>query len=307
VTFPESQESLMKDARTWARWLALCLAIWAGAAAADTERALFWEAKSGAKTVYLFGTIHLGRADMYPLPKSAETAWIESKKVALEAEIWNQEAVFAAMQIAMLPADRTLDRELPPGLYKQLENALVANNVPIGAVRQLKPFMAMFTLVQMEYMKLGYLPDDGLDLYFAKRGGAEGKQLVALESVESQMRMMDGLSAPLQQAMLRMTLQDIANGNMAPMATQLVSGWKKGDAPAVHEMLNSETSRLDPPLAAEFREKFLNGRNRAMLAGIEKELAGTDTLFVAVGALHLIGPGSVIDLLEKKGFSARRR
>jgi uncharacterized protein YbaP (TraB family) len=227
--------------------------------------------------------------------------------VALEAEIWNQDAVLSAMQIGVLPAGRSLDRELPAELYAKLNRTLSANNVPPETIRRLKPFMAMFTLVQLEYMKLGYRPEAGLDLHFAQRAVAEGKPLIGLETIEGQMTMMDGLSAPLQRAMLNMTLEDIGAGSMAPMANRLVSSWRTGDAQTVHDMLDSEAARLPAPLAGEFRDKFLTARNRAMLGGIEKTLAGTDTLFVAIGALHLIGPDSVIELLGKKGFAIRRR
>jgi uncharacterized protein YbaP (TraB family) len=297
----------MRNTKSLVRWFALCLALVAGTAAAEDARTLLWEARTGAKTVYLFGTIHVGRADMYPLPKSVEDAWRASRTVALEAEIWNQDAVLSAMQIGVLPAGRSLERELPAELYAKLQRTLAANNVPPEAIRQLKPFMAMFTLVQLEYMKLGYVPEAGLDLHFAQRAVAEGKPLVGLETISGQMKMMDGLSAPLQQAMLTMTLEDIGAGSMAPMANRLVSSWRTGDALTVHEMLDSEASRLPAPLAEEFREKFLGRRNRAMLAGIEKTLAGSDTVFVAIGALHLIGPDSIIDLLARKGFAIRRR
>jgi hypothetical protein len=297
----------MRNTKFLLHCLALCLALFAGTAAAQSARTLLWEARAGVTTVYLFGTIHVGRADMYPLPKSVEDAWHASRKVALEADIGNQESALAAMQIGMLPEGRSLDRELPADLYAALQRTLAANNLPVEAIQKLKPFMLMLTLAQMEYGKLGYVPEFGLDVHFTRRAAAEGKPLIGLETIEAQMRMMDGLSVPLQQAMLKMTIEDIDAGRLAPMVARLISSWQDGNARAVHDVLHSEQARLPAPLVAEFREKFLTERNRRMLAGIQKALVGCDTLFVAVGALHLIGPDSVTEMLEKKGFTLTRR
>jgi hypothetical protein len=302
------RESLMRNNKLLLHCLALCLlALFAGTAAAQSARTLLWEARAGVTTVYLFGTIHVGRADMYPLPKSVENAWRASLKVALEADLGDQEAALTAMDIGMLPQERSLDRELPADLYAALQRTLAANGLSVQAIQQFKPFMLMLTLAQLEYGKLGYVPESGLDMYFTRRAAAEGKPLIGLETIEGQLKMMDGLSVPLQQAMLKMTIEDIDAGRVAPLAARLISGWQDGNAQAVRDVLDSEQARLPAPLAAEFHEKFLTERNRRMLAGIQKALVGCDTLFVAVGALHLIGPDSVTEMLAKKGFTLTRR
>ncbi len=288
------------------RHLLCVLLLVANVATAQEGSSLLWEARAGGKTVYLFGTLHVGKADMYPLPKHVETAFHASKALALEADISDTHAVQAAMHLGMLPQGRTLEGELPAELAQQLHRTLAASGVPAEALRPMKPFMAMLALVAMEYGRLGYVPQYGLDHHFAQLAKSAATPVIALESIEGQLRMMDGLSKPLQQAMLKITLDDIANGKVAPMVTSLVATWRRGDAKSLHELLSSESQRLPAPLAAEFNQKFLIGRNRQMLAGVEKALAGTDTLFVAVGALHLVGLGSLTELMEKEGYSVKR-
>jgi len=288
------------------RHLLYVLLLVANAVAAQEGSSLLWEARAGAKTVYLFGTIHVGKADMYPLPKHVETAFHASTALALEADITDMQAVQAAMHLGMLPQGRTLEGELPAELAQQLHRTLAASGVPAEALRPLKPFMAMLALVAMEYGKLGYAPQYGLDHHFAQRAKSAATPIVALESIEGQLRMMDGLSKPLQQAMLKLTLDDMVNGKVAPMVASLVSAWRRGDARTMHELLTSESKRLPAPLAAEFNQKFLIGRNRQMLAGVEKAIAEADTLFVAVGAMHLVGSGSLSELMEKAGYSLKR-
>lgn len=296
----------MRQKSTVVRWLAFCLLLCAGTVAAENSRALLWEARSDARTVYLFGTIHVGRADFYPLASNVEEAYRAFSAVALEVDFSDEKAIASSMQIGMLPRGRTLEQELSADLTAQLRRILAAGSLPMESFRPLKPFMVMLALVSMEYAKLGYLPEFGLDRHFAERARLEAKPVIGLESVEGQLRMMDGLSRPLQQTMLKLTLDDMAAGKVAPVADRLISAWRRGDAQAVHELLISESRRLPAALELEFRDKFLTARNRVMLAGVEKALNGTDTLFVAVGALHLIGPDSLTALMEKKGFSLKR-
>jgi uncharacterized protein len=285
-------------------WLLLVLA---NVAIAQDSNSLLWEARSGNKTVFLFGTIHVGRADFYPLPKSVDEAFAASTAVALEADFSDPNAMAAAMQIGTLAQGRTIEGELSAGLASQLRRTVAARGLQMASFRSLKPFMAMLALVSMEYGKLGYFPEFGLDLHFAQRAKAEAKPVIGLESIEGQMRMMDSLSKPLQQAMLKITLDDMASGNIGPVAGRLISAWRIGDAQTVHEVLVAESKRMPPALDREFQEKFLGARNRVMLSGVEKALNGTDKLFVAVGALHLVGPGSLTELIEKKGFAVKRR
>jgi uncharacterized protein YbaP (TraB family) len=46
---------------------------------------------------------------------------------------------------------------------------------------------------------------------------------------------------------------------------------------------------------------LLTQRNKNWIPEIEKALAGDKTVLFLVGAAHLVGTDSVIDLLEKKG------
>jgi uncharacterized protein len=285
-------------------WVLLVLA---NVAVAQDSSSLLWEARSGNKTVFLFGTIHVGRPDFYPLPKTVDEAFAASAVVALEADFSDPNAMAAAMQIGTLPQGRYIEGELSTDLAAQLRRTVAATGLQMASFRSMKPYMAMLALVSMEYGKLGYSPEFGLDLHFAQRAKEDAKPVIGLESIEGQMRMMDGLSKPLQQAMLKITLDDMATGNVAPVAGRLISAWQRGDAKTVHDVLVSESKRLPPALDREFQEKFLGARNRVMLSGVEKALTGTDKLFVAVGTLHLVGPGSLTELLEKKGFVVKRK
>jgi uncharacterized protein YbaP (TraB family) len=59
--------------------------------------------------------------------------------------------------------------------------------------------------------------------------------------------------------------------------------------------------------AAEFEEKFVWSRHPAMVEKIAGWLDGPrDRRFIAVGALHLVGPRGLVEELRKRGYDVRQ-
>jgi uncharacterized protein len=84
---------------------------------------------------------------------------------------------------------------------------------------------------------------------------------------------------------------------MASELDDLLSAWRRGDAAKMGQLLQEgfdEYPDLYRPLTVE--------RNRKWVPQIEQLLDDKDDYLVVVGALHLVGNDSVIDLLERKGY-----
>ncbi len=76
--------------------------------------------------------------------------------------------------------------------------------------------------------------------------------------------------------------------------------WLAGDADALGELMNEEMD--DPALY----ERLLVNRNRNWVNWIENRLEEPGTVFIAVGAGHLAGEGSVQQILAERGLTAER-
>jgi uncharacterized protein YbaP (TraB family) len=85
-----------------------------------------------------------------------------------------------------------------------------------------------------------------------------------------------------------------------------VSAWTTGDANGLATQLDKETEGLSPAQVAEMRERLYDARNREMADKIVAMLAGNDTVFVAVGAGHLLGSAGIVELLRQKGYALKR-
>ena len=80
--------------------------------------------------------------------------------------------------------------------------------------------------------------------------------------------------------------------------------WKKGDADGLARAL-LEPMRTDE-YQALFDSIFLQ-RNRRMSEAVKGYLSISETRFVVVGSGHLVGPGGVVDLLNRAGYTVQQR
>ncbi len=266
---------------------------------------LIWEVRSAGNAVYLLGSIHLGRGDMYPLGPAVEKAYQESKIVALEADPTDQQAVMAAISASLYQPPETLQKNLPAPLLARVSRALERYGIPLEQAQPMKPFLVAITLASMEYAIAGFDPSLGVDMHFARRARQDGKPLVELESFGGQIALMNNMSSRLQESLLQETLESIDNGEIPALVDSMVNAWKSGDGKKLQDAVSAEERKLPAALAQEFHRKLISDRNIAMAGKIETMLKKSDAAFIAIGAAHLSGQDSVLQILSEKGYRVR--
>jgi uncharacterized protein YbaP (TraB family) len=264
-----------------------------------------WEIRAGENSVYLFGTIHVGKTDFYPLPASVQSAFGKSDKVALEVDPADEQAAIAAAMSAMYTPPDNIENHLEPELLSGLIEVCASYGIPFEQVRQIKPYLLMFMLTALEYQRLGYSPDKGLENHFARRAQEQGKGIVALESMSAQMQILDRLSPGLQTAMLQIAVDEISSGEVEALVAEMVTAWRTGNMDKLGAVLLEEERRLPAAMAKEFHQRFLTERNVAMAQQVERMLREGETVFVAVGAMHMVGEDGIPAILGAKGYQVR--
>ena len=83
---------------------------------------------------------------------------------------------------------------------------------------------------------------------------------------------------------------------------ELAEAWQIGDAPSLDKML-TESFKDFPAL----QKQFVTDRNRKWTSSVEKWLQGDKNVLVVVGAGHLVGKESVVDLISRKGYKVEQR
>lgn len=275
----------------------------AGAQAPATARNILYRVEgAGGATVYMLGSIHLLTADAYPLAPSVERAYQDAEHVYFEAPLDSLAARHSElMQSGTFPAGRTLRETVPADLYAQVEQA-VAPYTPMGLsmdlVNRLEPWMAAMMLTSLEWQKMGLQAQYGVDAHFLARAKRDRKGLGAFESADFQLGLMDGFGAEQQVEMLRQALVELPNTRQ--MMNEMVAAWRAGDAAAIDSMVNG--SMGDPAVNA----RMLTDRNAAWVPQIERLLRGSDDVLVVVGAAHLVGEQSVVEMLRRRGYTVEQ-
>ena len=256
-----------------------------------------WKVADKDTTIYLFGTVHALPKDAQWFSGPVERAYKASDELVTEIPLDDTSGDAKAIAArALLPPGQSLRDMMPPAERMKFEEALVGLGLPIEAMDRFEPWYAAMTLSLLPVVKAGYDPQTGAE---AKLGGeADGKSKAALETVQQQIDLFDGLPADAQLAFLNDTIDTVTNAEATLGA--MVAEWMKGDADGLARLLNDELG--DPVLY----KRLLTDRNTRWAKWIDGRLKQPGTVFVAVGAGHLAGRDSVQAQLRKRGIKARR-
>ena len=267
------------------------------------SKACLWAVESGANRVFLLGSIHFLRPEDYPLPPAIDAAYAASRSVVFETDIARMQdpRVQARMlELGTMPQGQDAFSTLDPDSRRKLERKLADAGVPAEVMAGMKPWLIALTLSSLEFMRLGFDPNLGVDMHFYQRAREDGKRIGELETVEQQLQILAGMDARTQRVFLTQTLQELED--VSGTASDMLAFWLTGQADALYRLL-FKTIEQHP----ELRERMLIRRNQAWLEKIEGFIRQGETVLVIVGAMHLVGPGSVVDLLQKKGYRVEQQ
>lgn len=272
-------------------------------APARPAHTMLWVVHGSNNTVYLQGSLHLLKADDYPLDPRLEQAFTNSRVLVTELDLGV--AHDPAEQRAMaargtLPNGQTLREVLPPALYRDMEQRLTGLGVPSGLFDTHKPWLVAMSMTILKLRTLGFSPDYGLDVHFDRLAREQGKPVRALETVASQIDLFDGLAPSNQEALLSYTIREL--DLMDPEAEALARAWRTGDESLLQSLL-LEGFDACPGL----EKRLLWDRNEDWVHQIEHDLSESDTIMVVVGAAHLVGPRGIVALLRQNGHLVEHR
>lgn len=270
--------------------LAVASAVHAGTAA-------IWKLSDDNSTVYLAGSVHLLRERDMPYPKAYDTAYEDSEELVFEIDMKEMNAPDAAIkmrQMGTLPTGKTLGDHLSQEMLAALDGYLKANNLPAGMFNQLTPGMVYLTLGSMEALRQGARPDLGIEMQFHKKAEKDGKPGSGLETTAYQMSRFNELDVETLNDLIKETIE--ASNQNEDTLNSIIEAWKSGDAESLQKLVHDEMAERPAVL-----EILLVERNQNWIPVIEEKLAGDKNVMFIVGAAHLVGEGSVVQLLEDKG------
>jgi hypothetical protein len=257
----------------------------------------------GAPPSYLLGSLHVLTADYYPLAPAIERAFTTSKVLIQEAdidEVTNPSVVMGLIGKAMLPDGKTLDQVIPLELHARVMERADKFGIPRVAIQRMKPWLVALSLTQPALQAAGFKAEHGVDKHFFDRAKSAGMTRRALETVAFQFDRLDQLSATQQEALLRSTLEDL--DTQLANVKNIAQAWVTGDVAAVEKLLLA--SMTESP---DLYKRMLVERNASWVAPVEDCLKQQTSCFVVVGAAHLVGPDSLVAMLQKRGYKVEQQ
>ena len=281
-------------------WLALAALTFAAGAGADPAAWRMTGPNGGEVT--LLGSMHIMRPSDHPLPASVDTLIDRADLIVMELDLDDVDAAAqqrVILEKAMFPQGTVLEDVLDDEVYALARQTTAELGVDLGLLERFEPWFLAITLLDQGMRKLGFQGERGLEQYVLARAQGSKKEIIGLETLEFQIGIFDSLPPAQQQAMLEQTLAELDEA--ATALSQMVAAWRNG-----------ELEDLSAELLDDFDEfpglydTLVTKRNNAWVPALERMLADGRRHLVVVGALHLVGNDSVIELLDERGHDVER-
>lgn len=272
------------------------------------NRGALFKAEQGGNILYLFGTIHVGAADFYPLEPRMMAALARATVLALEVDPLGDQATIikAVREHGLYQNGRgPASAELAPPFRPRLERLLRKFAIPDDAVATMKPWMLASMLTVSEFAAQGYDTGLAVDTWLSQQARARRLRIVELESVASQMALFNRMSMAEQARFLEEGIAAIEDKEQAEQAREIARAWRTADIAGLDAL--AQKAEQDQTFSGRFVQTvLLDGRNPALADGIAKILARENNSLAAIGVLHLLGKGSVPELLRRRGITVER-
>lgn len=265
------------------------------------DRGFLWRVSKGGKTSWLYGTLHVARKPwMFPGPQ-VRNALQAVDQVALELDMLDPDVQRRLMTVlAAPPGQPALTGPVQRRLRVQMDRACAGKELAA-----LKPEMQAVTLTVMIGRRAGLEPAYGIDGFLAGYARGIRKPVLSLETPESQIGLLLQPTSGETETFVGHALDELESGHALPTLQRLAEAWARSDwaelssyADWCHCVDSDEDKRL--------MHRLLDERNVAMAAQLQARHDAGEQIFMAVGALHMIGDVGLPTLLKARGFEVRR-
>ncbi|WP_161568379.1 TraB/GumN family protein [Anaerobacillus alkaliphilus] len=271
------------------------------------SKGVFYEITYGENTVYLLGSIHIGLPNLYPLHEKVEAAYQNSEYLVVEInsnDIDPMEMMEVMFEIGVYQDGTTIQDHISPDLYEELLGTISELGLNEETVTIFKPWLLADMLESTLLENAGFSLELGIDQYFLSKAEIEKKEILSLETIHDQLNLYSMLLPESQEKALKATIED--QDNTIKQIEELMEMWKHGDIHGLSKLRTIEEDESGD--VVDYFYALTDKRDKEMTAKIEDFLKNgqSETFFVVVGALHLVGENSIIDLLKQQGYEVTK-
>jgi len=274
------------------------------AAAFAGDAPAMWRLKDADSEVYLFGTFHVLPASVQWTTPAFDAAMQETETTITEADVTSPEAQAAMLGLVqkygLNPHGVTLSSTLGPERAAEVERIAGSLGVPMATLEPFRPWLALISLGSVAMQSSGFDPASGVERVVIARAASQSDRIEYFETAEEQIKILASLDDEEMLANFDVTVEQF--DDFKALTEGMLASWKAGDLDALEADILAPLRDTSP---AAFRDLIV-ARNKNWVAKIAAIMEGEGDYFIAVGAGHLVGEDSVVDLLGERGFAVER-
>ena len=272
-------------------------------ARARNDGPAIWVATDFDSTLYLFGTVHLLPDDLVWQREDMRQAFADSGTIFFEVDTGPEsqvEGTVLTTSLGLRSDGLRLSDRLDNYQLNLMEAAANNGDLTIAALDGMQPWLAAEYLTFAAAQNAGLSAALSADEALKSRAAREGKNVIYLESLETQIRASAELPEYIQIRILTETLERF--NALGLDATNIAEQWAVGGTDYLTDQLIRPMKSREP----EVFNNLLRDRNRAWANKIVRFMEDSGTGFVAVGTAHLLGEQSLLSELREQGYTVQR-
>lgn len=261
-----------------------------------------WRVDINGSKFYLAGSIHTAKKENYPLPAAYMKCYKKVDKIVFELQEnfdTLEQKIFRYAEKDRLMPGQYLDHYLDSASIDALRGLF--DEEKLDRYFQYNGWLLNMAIAGSRSKLVGYDPKLAVDKYFHKLAEKDGKKIIGLDQIETQLKLFE-FEAPveLQVKIIERAIQ--AMGSQASAEIPLYESYFDCDL-SRFETEFLKTYDFDNPQVVNIYNRVFTDRNTNWVETLE-QLAAEDpgTYFVLVGAGHYFGPNNIRTLLEEKGY-----
>jgi len=257
---------------------------------------LLWQVtgKDLKKPSYLFGTFHLLCKDDIKFSEQLKKSLVSADEIYMEMDLDDPSTMLSGLLYMNMKDGKKLKSLYTPEEYTKVENYFKDSlGMPMMLFQSMKPYF----LVAMLYPKMmNCKTASGVEQELMKIAKDNKKEIKGLETMQFQASVFDSIPYEWQAKELLKNIDSF-------------SIYKKEFDTMMLEYKNQKLSAMEKLLAkSEFGsdkkyEEILLTKRNINWVGQLKSIMKKESVFVAVGAGHLVGEKGLINLLKREGYT----
>jgi uncharacterized protein YbaP (TraB family) len=249
----------------------------------------------------LYGTLLVAKlAWIFPGPQLTNTLR-NIDALALELDLSDAQTLKRLQSgIAAAPA-----KALPTALQSRIYKAAARECLDSGALKGQRPEMQISFIGMAQARRVGLEAAYGIDMLLMNVAQRTAKPIVALETVEEQLKALLGESAQDSTDMTQDGLEELDRGESTRLLIKLTDAWADSDIATLETYLQwCDCVNTDSERRA--MKRLLDDRNPVMADRLDRLHSSGKRVFAAVGSLHMIGSIGLPEQMQRRGYRVER-